>query len=73
MSRAQRLEKFNSLLLLLGAQPLYAPNEADFKNLALKAYADDMETSMDTVNSTVRTVLEFARLPRRRSLSERQV
>jgi hypothetical protein len=52
MSRAQRLENFNSLRSLLDAQPLYAPNETDLQTVTLKTYAQDMEAAMDTVGST---------------------
>jgi hypothetical protein len=52
MSRAARLENFNSLRSLLDAQPLYTPNETDLKTSTLKTYANTMEAAMDTVGTT---------------------
>ena len=52
MSRTQRIENFDALRSLLSSQPLYAPNENDLKNNALKGYSDDLKLKVAAVGDT---------------------
>lgn len=51
MSRAQRIESLEALILLLEAETLYNPNEADLTTAALNALLDDLRAKTDAVQS----------------------
>lgn len=52
MSRTQRIENFDSLRLLLEAQPLYKPNEVELQTGSMKTYKDDLTAKTEAVGTT---------------------
>lgn len=52
MSRAQRIENFDALILLLDAQPLYSPNEIDLKVATLTDLSTDLKARLQEINTT---------------------
>jgi hypothetical protein len=50
MSRAQRIENLDALILLLETQTLYNPNETDLKIDALQDLSADLKTKAQAVN-----------------------
>lgn len=52
MSRTQRIENFESLRLLLEAQPLYKPNEVEFQIATLQTLTADLTAKTAAVDTT---------------------
>lgn len=51
MSRTQRIQFLEALVLLLGSQSLYAPNESDLRTTTLNSYAADLQSKTDAVQT----------------------
>ena len=52
MSRAQRVENLDSLILLLESNSLFAPNETELKTATLNGLSTDLKAKMNAVQNT---------------------
>lgn len=50
-SRQQRIEHLDEARALLEGQPLYSPNEADLKTLAIKNFSSNLQANVDAIST----------------------